>query len=139
MPDRRSFLQTGTLTTAAVLSGGFSSLTHAENAAERVATVPPEAHPILTPANSFRDVSRGNQKPHTLAGEALTEARLTPDTWRLEVVVDPFTNETVKQSARAHQQFQTQAIHRVKCLNLFATVGKVQFAIAQYSINIKCQ
>jgi DMSO/TMAO reductase YedYZ molybdopterin-dependent catalytic subunit len=46
------------------------------------------ARPILTPANDFVDVSRGKPKPHTLKGEALVAARLTPETWRLEVVGD---------------------------------------------------
>ena len=60
---------------------------------------PPEPHPILTPAGSFRDVSRGNPKPHSLTGDALTAARLTPESWRLEVVVDPFTSAAVPQPA----------------------------------------
>ena len=34
------------------------------------------------------DVSRGNPKPFTLRGEALARARLTRETWRLEVVGD---------------------------------------------------
>jgi DMSO/TMAO reductase YedYZ molybdopterin-dependent catalytic subunit len=44
--------------------------------------------PFLTDAANFVDVSRGNPKPHTLEGEALTKARLTPQAWRLEVVGD---------------------------------------------------
>lgn len=39
----------------------------------------------LTPAKEFRDVSRGDPKPFTLTGDALKDARLTPETWRLEV------------------------------------------------------
>jgi len=42
----------------------------------------------LTPAASFRDVSRGDPVPHTLVGDALKNARLTPDTWRLEIVAE---------------------------------------------------
>jgi DMSO/TMAO reductase YedYZ molybdopterin-dependent catalytic subunit len=42
----------------------------------------------LTEAGDFVDVSRGNPKPSTLRGEALAKARLTPETWRLEVVSD---------------------------------------------------
>src|SRR5262245_11344416 len=41
---------------------------------------------LLTDADAFRDVSRGNPKPFTLQGEALVKARLTPSTWRLEVI-----------------------------------------------------
>jgi DMSO/TMAO reductase YedYZ molybdopterin-dependent catalytic subunit len=43
---------------------------------------------FLTDADSFRDVSRGNPKPHSLKGEELVKARLTPATWRLEIVGD---------------------------------------------------
>jgi DMSO/TMAO reductase YedYZ molybdopterin-dependent catalytic subunit len=43
---------------------------------------------FLTKADSFTDVSRGNPKPFKLQGEALTKARLTPETWRLEIVSD---------------------------------------------------
>ena len=44
--------------------------------------------PFLTKADAFFDVSRGNPKPHSLKGEALRKARLTPETWRLEIVDD---------------------------------------------------
>ncbi len=46
---------------------------------------------FLTEAAAFRDVSRGNPKPFTLRGEALAQARLTPETWRLEIVSDGST------------------------------------------------
>jgi DMSO/TMAO reductase YedYZ molybdopterin-dependent catalytic subunit len=51
-----------------------------------------DSAPFLTEANKFVDVSRGNPKPHTLKGEALAKARLTPSTWRLEIVGDPSAN-----------------------------------------------
>ncbi len=56
-------------------------------------------HPLLTLAENFEDVSRGNPKPHTLRGDALVQARLTPETWRLEITADATVNETVKQPA----------------------------------------
>jgi DMSO/TMAO reductase YedYZ molybdopterin-dependent catalytic subunit len=46
------------------------------------------ARPLLTDARDFVDVSRGKPKPFTLRGEALSKARLTPETWRLEIVGD---------------------------------------------------
>src|SRR5262245_3786329 len=46
---------------------------------------------FLTVPGEFRDVSRGNPRPHTLKGEALVKARLTPETWRLEIVSDGST------------------------------------------------
>lgn len=48
----------------------------------------PQGRKILTDAEAFRDVSRGNPKPFTLQGEALVKARLTPSTWRLEIIGD---------------------------------------------------
>jgi DMSO/TMAO reductase YedYZ molybdopterin-dependent catalytic subunit len=51
--------------------------------------MPPEAKPkFLTEPDKFTDVSRGNPKPHTLKGEALVKARLTLESWRLEIVSD---------------------------------------------------
>lgn len=53
---------------------------------------PPAAAPpsrsYLTNPPSFVDVSRGNPPPHRLKGEALVQARLTRETWRLEIVSD---------------------------------------------------
>src|SRR6516225_12200281 len=46
---------------------------------------------FLTNADEFRDVSRGNPKPFTLQGDKLLAARLTPATWRLEIVSDGST------------------------------------------------
>lgn len=58
--------------------------------APKINRPPPPAgpHPFLTPAGDFEDVSRGTPNPGTLRGEALTRARLTPETWRLEVTAD---------------------------------------------------
>jgi DMSO/TMAO reductase YedYZ molybdopterin-dependent catalytic subunit len=42
----------------------------------------------LTPGDDFTDVSRGDPVPHSLEGEALRKALLTPETWRLEVNAD---------------------------------------------------
>jgi DMSO/TMAO reductase YedYZ molybdopterin-dependent catalytic subunit len=48
----------------------------------------PPARPYLTPAAEFRDVSRGTPKPHSLVGAAREAARLTAETWRLEITAD---------------------------------------------------
>ena len=58
-----------------------------------------QPHPLLTPADKFRDVSRGNPKPHTLTGDALVRARLTPETWRLEITADDAPNPAIKDQA----------------------------------------
>src|SRR5438093_3615104 len=46
---------------------------------------------FLTNPADFTDVSRGDPKPWSLKGEALVKARLTPETWRLEIVSDGST------------------------------------------------
>ena len=48
----------------------------------------PTPRPFLTDAEKFRDVSRGNPRPHSLKGDDLVKARLTPESWRLEIVSD---------------------------------------------------
>ncbi len=50
--------------------------------------MPAEPRKFLTESEAFRDVSRGNPKPFSLQGEALVKARLTPESWRLEIVSD---------------------------------------------------
>jgi DMSO/TMAO reductase YedYZ molybdopterin-dependent catalytic subunit len=49
----------------------------------------PAERKFLTESAQFRDVSRGNPPPHKLKGDDLVKARLTPETWRLEIVGDP--------------------------------------------------
>ena len=78
--SRRQFIRTTALGVAA------ASVSKAEVAS-------PKLHPILTPDLDFYDVSRGTPKPHTLTGEALINARLTPDTWRCEITADAFIEE----------------------------------------------
>ena len=48
----------------------------------------PSERSYLTPAAEFRTVSRGDPRPDTLTGDALKSARLTPDSWRLEIVAE---------------------------------------------------
>src|SRR5579862_8676563 len=49
---------------------------------------------LLTTPAQFRDVSRGNPRPHTLKGDDLVRARLTPETWRLEIMAEGGCNIT---------------------------------------------
>jgi len=44
--------------------------------------------PFLTPAKDFEDVSRGTPLPHSLTGQALVDAGLTVETWKLEIVAE---------------------------------------------------
>lgn len=56
------------------------------------------SRPLLTPADQFEDVSRGKPVPHTLKGEALVNARLTPETWRLEITADATPHDGIPQT-----------------------------------------
>lgn len=58
---------------------------------------PAGSQPFLTPAGDFEDVSRGTPKPWSLQGEALAQAELTPETWRLEVTADDAVLDYVKE------------------------------------------
>jgi DMSO/TMAO reductase YedYZ molybdopterin-dependent catalytic subunit len=73
---------------------------------------------FLTPADDFTDVSRGNPIPHTLTGESLKKARLTPETWRLEVVA-----EGKAQIARPLRQADGAAINLSALLTLGQSKG----------------
>src|SRR5204863_7998109 len=86
---RRDFVCTTSALAASMLASGLSSVAQAVEipAPSRLAGSN-QPHPLLTPADKFRDVSRGNPKPHTLTGDALVRAGLTPETWRLEITAD---------------------------------------------------
>lgn len=103
---RREFVRASSAFTAAVLAEGLiTDDAHGAPPAKPAGTFP---HPLLTPQADFYDVSRGNPKPFTLTGEALEQARLTPATWRLEIVADPFTSDQVKESASLDRQFKIE-------------------------------
>jgi DMSO/TMAO reductase YedYZ molybdopterin-dependent catalytic subunit len=99
--DRRRFLETAAMTG---LSAGLAGRTvRAEAAApgdpgaRDAGAIRRPAKSLLTEAGDFVDVSRGNPRPFTLKGEALTKARLTAQSWRLEIVGDG-SSEIARQS-----------------------------------------
>ncbi len=97
---RRDFVRTTSALAASALVGGVSSTAQgAESPARSKIPGPNLPHPFLTPAEKFRDVSRGNPKPHTLVGEALVQARLTPETWRMEIATEENPNPSIKEQA----------------------------------------
>ena len=142
--SRRDFLRVGTAGAAALAAIEGAASVHAAEQALSAAGKPVFPHPILTPGGDFYDVSRGNPKPHTLKGDALVEARLTPETWRMEIVADPMVNETVKEPASVAKAFtladgsaldmaallELGRKHEVKflkafqCLNIAAPLGQ---------------
>lgn len=80
-PDRREFLKA---TAATVASASLTCAAQPEQPAT-------PGRSYLTPPPEFVDVSRGNPRPHALKGEQLVQARLTPETWRLEITTDGTT------------------------------------------------
>jgi len=89
--SRRYFLQVGVGGVAAV------SLLRNAQAADEPITVKREKpdkagawlDPYFTPAEDFRDVSRGKPLPHSLSDEQKRDVGLTRETWKLEVTADP--------------------------------------------------
>jgi DMSO/TMAO reductase YedYZ molybdopterin-dependent catalytic subunit len=91
---------------------------------------------FLTKPEEFRDVSRGNPKPFTLKGEALVQARLTPETWRLEMVSDGSSqlakprrldDGTALDLATLHELGKKHGIRFLKamqCLNIAQPLGQ---------------
>jgi hypothetical protein len=149
---RREFVRTTSTLAAAALAGGFSNKARAAQSTDSASakTAPPKpvgsspTHPLITPAEKFRDVSRGDPMPHTLKGDALVQARLTPETWRLEITADKAPNPAIKESAglskpltlgdgtaldlpALHELGETHAVKFLKamqCLNIPAPLGQ---------------
>lgn len=60
--------------------------THSADKDDKAGVMP---DPYFTPADDFRDVSRGKPIPHTLSDELKQAAGLTQESWQLEVISDP--------------------------------------------------
>ena len=99
-------------------------------------SVKPTERKFLTNADSFQDVSRGNPKPFSLQGEALSNARLTPQTWRLEIVSDGSTQLAKPRRLEDNTALDLATLeelgkrHRIKflkamqCLNIAQPLGQ---------------
>jgi DMSO/TMAO reductase YedYZ molybdopterin-dependent catalytic subunit len=90
----------------------------------------PNPRKILTDADAFRDVSRGNPKPYSLTGDDLVKARLTPESWRLEIVADASA-----QVARPLTLADATALDLPKLRELGKTHG-IKFLKAMQCLNI---
>lgn len=100
--SRRNFMTaTASITTAALTPRCTHGADPAAIPQDALPTVSPSQshHPLLTKAEDFRDVSRGNPKPYTLQGQDLIDARLTTASWRLEITADPSVDDVVTQPA----------------------------------------
>jgi DMSO/TMAO reductase YedYZ molybdopterin-dependent catalytic subunit len=130
--DRRDFIRA---------AAGATALAAAACGAEAapVADDPPAAPParsFLTNPPNFVDVSRGNPRPHTLKGDALVQARLTRETWRLEIVgdgtADIATPRTIaKDNAidlpeleKFGQRHARRFLKAMQCLNIAQPLGQ---------------
>jgi DMSO/TMAO reductase YedYZ molybdopterin-dependent catalytic subunit len=80
--SRRDALRLGV---GGLVAGAIAETPAAAQPAPTAAAAP---RPFLTPAKDFRDVSRGSPKPFTLKGDDLVKARLTADSWRVEIVAE---------------------------------------------------
>ena len=96
------------------------------------------SHPLITPADDFQDVSRGDPRPFTLQGQALIDARLTADTWRLEITADKTLIAPVKQPAEIARPL-TIADGTALNMNALQELGKkhaARFLKAMQCLNI---
>jgi DMSO/TMAO reductase YedYZ molybdopterin-dependent catalytic subunit len=73
------------LTRRQALQAGVIGMLAPDVSAQGVPKLALPSRDFLTPAEQFRDVSRGEPVPHSLQGEDRVKARLTPETWRLEI------------------------------------------------------
>src|SRR5262249_26369481 len=96
----------------------------------------PDPRSYLTNPAEFRDVSRGNPRPHSLKGDALVQARLTPETWRLEIVSDGTTQVQTPRSLEKNnaidfaelqnlgKQHSKRFLKAMQCLNIAVPLGQ---------------
>jgi DMSO/TMAO reductase YedYZ molybdopterin-dependent catalytic subunit len=132
--DRRNFLcAAGAGATLAAATGVTATPAPAAQAAAQAAT---PARSYLTNPSAFADVSRGNPRPYTLKGEQLVQARLTPATWRLEIVSDGTTQITTPRTIanknaidlamlqKMGQQHGRRFLKAMQCLNIAQPLGQ---------------
>ena len=133
---RRDAIRTTAAAGLAASITGTMTQVNAETAISQSDLVP---HSFLTPGKQFYDVSRGNPKPFSLTGKALEDAKLTPDTWQLNLKVDPFTEDgVVREPAAAEREFDTAegtAIDYQQLMDLSEKHG-VKFIKAMQCLNI---
>ena len=128
--SRRNFIRLGTL---GVTAAGAAKANTAEK------TAAPALKPFLTPDAEFEDVSRGTPEPHSLKGAAQAAARLTPETWRLEITADPFVEEPHTKAAATLEKPLTLAGGNALDLTTLLEMGKkheVHFLKAMQCLNI---
>ena len=133
--SRRYFLGLGAAGIAALSQVPLRAAEPSDEARLQQAIAKLESY--FTTQESFRDVSRGSPKPHSLPPEKMKEVGLTRDTWKLEVVSDPekpakllspLTKETdtALDFARLMEIAKTRSVRFPKvmtCLNIGCPLG----------------
>ncbi|MBL9175593.1 MAG: molybdopterin-dependent oxidoreductase [Verrucomicrobiales bacterium] len=138
---RRTFVRASAALGLAALEGGGSLWSQAAETQAPPAGSGPGPFtppPLLTPAEKFRDVSRGTPKPFTLKGEDLIQARLTPETWRLEITADTSPRPDIRETATLGKPLQLPdgtALDLPALTELGRTQG-VRFLKAMQCLNI---
>ncbi|CAN5370113.1 hypothetical protein BH11PLA2_BH11PLA2_23930 [soil metagenome] len=93
-----------------------------------------QPEPYFTPPEQFRDVSRGNPRPHSLSEEKRKAVGLTRDTWTLEVTSDP------KNPAKLGKPL-SKATNNAFDFNALIKMGEknaVRFAKVMTCLNLGC-
>jgi Oxidoreductase molybdopterin binding domain len=139
--DRRHFLGQTTLGTAAVMAVQASNPRQlvAESKVSDQANDSKLPHAFLTQADDFYLVARGDPKPHTLKGEALADARMTPESWRLEITADPYIEPPLITLPASIERSYTLAQGTAIDLPMLMEMGKkhgVQFIKAMQCLNL---
>ena len=134
---RRYFLGLGAAGLAAMQSSPLcwsSEVGTAEKFKDVLQKAIDELEPWLTLQDDFRDVSRGNPKPHSIDEEKRKQVGLTRDTWTLEVVSDPENPADLKNplSAQTGNAFDFQQLMKL------AETRAVRFAKVMTCLNIGC-
>lgn len=130
--SRRYFLRLGSAGAAAV--GVWPMLGRGETNPEALAKAIEGLEPYFTPAEQFRDVSRGQPLPHSLSEDKKRKVGLTRETWQLEVVPDPENPATVR---KPFSRKQGTALDFLGLLKL-AESRSVRFAKTMTCLNIGC-
>lgn len=90
---RRFFLHCGTAGIAAACA--LPDFSNADEPNPEWKSVLDQLEPWLTKQDDFRDVSRGNPKPHSLDDATRKSVGLTRESWQLEVAADPESNTRI--------------------------------------------
>ena len=88
----------------------------------------------LTRPDDFRDVSRGNPKPHSLSIQQRKAAGLTRETWKLDVVADPDHPASIR---KPYSAASNSALDFPGLMQL-AEQHHVRFAKIMTCLNIGC-